>query len=51
MTGRATKLGNVVSGDFLAIDEAVQIVESVKKGQPPLDIVLKLARFYRSVPQ
>jgi helicase len=43
--GKATKLGNVVSGDFLAIDEAVQIVESVKKGQPPLDIVLKLHVF------
>jgi helicase len=40
--GQATKLGHVVSGDFLAIDEAVQIVESVKKGLPPLDIVLKL---------
>ncbi|MGZ7206431.1 MAG: DUF5814 domain-containing protein [Halobacteriota archaeon] len=43
--GQATKLGNVVSGDFLAIDEAVQIVESVKKGQPPIDIVLKLHVF------
>jgi len=43
--GQATKLGHVVSGDFLAIDEAVQIVESVKKGQPPLDIVLKLHVF------
>jgi helicase len=43
--GRATKLGHVVSGDFLTIDEAVQIVESVKKGQPPLDIVLKLHVF------
>ncbi|MGZ5521213.1 MAG: DUF5814 domain-containing protein, partial [Halobacteriota archaeon] len=42
---KATKLGNVVSGDFLAIDEAVQIVESVKKGQPPIDIVLKLHVF------
>ncbi|HEX7515155.1 MAG TPA: DUF5814 domain-containing protein [archaeon] len=43
--GRATNLGYVVSGDFLTIDQAVHIVESVKKGQSPLDIVLKLHVF------
>jgi helicase len=43
--GQATKLGYVVSGDFLTIDQAVQIVECVKKGQRPLDIVLKLHVF------
>jgi putative ATP-dependent RNA helicase len=43
--GQVTKLGKIVSGDFLTIDEAVQIVESVKKGNPPLEIVLKLHVF------
>jgi len=43
--GRATKLGYVVSGDFLTIAEAVQLVESVKKGESPFDILLKLHVF------
>ena len=43
--GRATKLGYVVSGDFLTIAEAVQMVESVKKGESPSDILLKLHVF------
>jgi len=43
--GQATKLGYVVSGDFLTIDQAVQIVECVKKGQQPLDTILKLHVF------
>jgi len=43
--GRATKLGCVVSADFLTIPEAVQIVESVQKGDAPFDILLKLQVF------
>jgi helicase len=43
--GRATKLGQVVSVDFLTISEAVHIVESVKKSESPFDILLKLHVF------
>jgi helicase len=40
--GCATRLGRVVAADFLTIPEAVQIVESVKKGDAPFEILIKL---------
>jgi helicase len=43
--GRATKLGLVVAADFLTIPEAVQMSESVKRGDAPFDILLKLQVF------
>ena len=43
--GRATKLGRIVAADFLTIPEAVQVAESVKKGDAPFDILQKLHVF------
>jgi len=43
--GRATKLGRVVAADFLTIPQAVQMAESVKKGDAPFDMLLKLQVF------
>ncbi|HYA33057.1 MAG TPA: DUF5814 domain-containing protein [Candidatus Bathyarchaeia archaeon] len=43
--GRATSLGRVVAADFLSIPEAVQIIESVMKGDLPCDLLLKLHVF------
>ena len=43
--GRATNLGYIVSANFLTVPEAVQMAESVKKCQAPLDIVLRLQVF------
>jgi helicase len=43
--GRATDLGCIVSANFLTIAEAAQMVESVKKCQAAIDIVLQLQVF------